>query len=185
MTLNSSTKHFWLGLVLMALSVFILVNATVASVAVVTVTGMLLILGGMLQIALGFWSDGTGNRLMTWGIGLMTLLLGWSFLSYPLAGIISLSSLLLVLLATSGAVQITCAFRAKGDPVFWPLMGAGVLSLILAIVVLTSPGATLELLGILLGLHMLSNGASLTMIGMAMQELPNDQDTFNTLLEME
>jgi uncharacterized membrane protein HdeD (DUF308 family) len=171
MAMKISTKYFWLGVLTMALGVVVLFNAVIASAAIVTVTGIFLLLGGALQIAAGFSAEGLGNRVLTWGLGGLTVFLGWSFMANPLAGMISLSTLLLILLAASGIVQILFAFRVKGTRFFWPLLLAGLVSVVLAIILLSSPGATLVLLGTLLGVQMLSAGASLTMMGMLFKEI--------------
>jgi uncharacterized membrane protein HdeD (DUF308 family) len=171
MAMKISTKYFWLGVLTMALGVVVLFNAVIASAAIVTVTGIFLLLGGALQIAAGFSAEGLSNRVLTWGLGGLTVFLGWSFMANPLAGMISLSALLLILLAASGIVQILFAFRVKGTRFFWPLLLAGLVSVVLAIILLSSPGATLVLLGTLLGVQMLSAGASLTMMGMLFKEI--------------
>jgi uncharacterized membrane protein HdeD (DUF308 family) len=168
--LKISTKYFWLGVLTMALGVVVLFNAVIASLAIVTVTGMFLLFGGALQIALGFWTEGLGNRVLTWCLGALTAFLGWSFMANPLAGIISLSTFVLILLMASGIVQILFAFRVRGTRFFLPLLLAGSVSVVLAIIVLSSPGATMVLLGTLLGVQMLCSGASLTMIGMFLNE---------------
>ncbi len=170
MAMKISTKYFWLGVLIVALGVVVLFNAVIASVAIVTVTGMFLLLGGALQIALGFWTEGLGHRILTWCLGALTAFLGWSFMANPLAGIISLSTLLLILLAASGIVQILFAFRVRGTRFFWPLLFAGAVSVVLAIILLSSSGATLVLLGTLLGIQMLSSGASLIMMGVFFKE---------------
>ena len=170
MAMKISTKYFWLGLLIIALGVVVLFNAVTASAAVVTVTGIFLLLGGALQIAVGFTAEGLGNRVLTWCLGGLTVFLGWSFMANPLAGMISLSTLLLILLAASGIVQILFAFRVRGTRFFWPLLLAGSVSVVLAIILLSSPGATLVLLGTLLGIQMLSSGASLLMLGMFFKE---------------
>ena len=170
MAMKISTKYFWLGLLIIALGVVVLFNAVTASAAVVTVTGIFLLLGGALQIAVGFTAEGFGNRVLTWCLGGLTVFLGWSFMANPLAGMISLSTLLLILLAASGIVQILFAFRVRGTRFFWPLLLAGSVSVVLAIILLSSPGATLVLLGTLLGIQMLSSGASLLMLGMFFKE---------------
>ena len=166
MAMKTSTKFFWLGVLIIALGVFVLFNAMIASLAIVTVTGIFLLLGGALQIAVGFSAEGLGNRVLTWCLGGLTVFLGWSFMANPLAGIISLSTFLLILLAASGIVQILFAFRVRGTRFFWPLLLAGSVSVVLAIIVLSSPGAPLVLLGSLLGIQMLCSGASLTMMGL-------------------
>jgi uncharacterized membrane protein HdeD (DUF308 family) len=89
----------------------------------------------------------------------------------PLAGIISLSTFLLILLAASGIVQILFAFRVRGTRFFWFLLLAGAVSVALAIFFLSSPGATLALLGILLGVQMLSVGATFALMGMFLKEI--------------
>jgi uncharacterized membrane protein HdeD (DUF308 family) len=170
MAMRISTKYFWLGLLIIALGVVVLFNAVIASVAIVTVTGIFLLLGGASQIALGFWTEGLGNRILAWCLGALTAFLGWSFMANPLAGIISLSTFLLILLAASGIVQILYAFRVRGTRFFWPLLLVGSVTVVLAIIVLSSPGATLVLLGSLLGIQMLCSGASLTMMGMYLKE---------------
>jgi len=169
-TLKISTKYFWLGLLTMALGTVVLFNAVIASAAIVKVTGIFLLLAGALQIALGFWAEGLGNRVLTWFLGAMTAFLGWSFMANPLAGIISLTTVLLFILAASGIIQILFAFRVKGTRFFWLLILAGSVSVMLAIVLLSSPDATLALLGTLLGFQMLSAGASLTMMGIFFKE---------------
>lgn len=171
MTLKISTKYFWLGVLTMALGTVVLFNAVIASAAIVTVTGIFLLLGGALQIALGVWAEGLGTKLLTWGLGALTAFLGWSFMANPLAGIISLSTFLLILLAASGIVQILFAFRVRGTRFFWLLLLAGSVSVVLAIIILSLPGATLTLLGTLLGVQMLSAGASLTMMGRFFKEV--------------
>ncbi|WP_278923550.1 HdeD family acid-resistance protein [Pseudophaeobacter profundi] len=170
MAMRISTKYFWLGVLIIALGVVVLFNAVIASAAIVTVTGIFLLLGGASQIVLGFWTEGLGNRILTWCLGALTAFLGWSFMANPLAGIISLSTFLLILLAASGIVQILYAFRVRSTRFFRPLLLVGAVTVVLAIIVLSSPGATLVLLGSLLGIQMLCSGASLTMMGMSLKE---------------
>ena len=170
MAMKISTKYFWFGVLTMALGAAVLFNAVVASAAIVTVTGAILLLGGASQIVLGFWDEGLGTKVLTWGLGALTAFLGLSFMANPLAGIISLSTLVLIIMAASGIVQILFAFRVRGTRFFWLLLLAGSVSVVLAIIILSSPGATLALLGTLLGIQMLSAGASLTAMGMFFKE---------------
>ena len=108
--------------------------------------------------------------VLTMALGALTAFLGLSFMANPLAGMISLSTLVLLIMAASGIVQILFAFRVRGTRFFWFLLLAGSLSVLLAIIILSSPGATLALLGALLGVQMLSVGASLTTMGIFFKE---------------
>ncbi|MEY8120716.1 MULTISPECIES: HdeD family acid-resistance protein [unclassified Falsihalocynthiibacter] len=168
--MKDSLKFFLLGLLTFVFGGTVLANATAASMAVVTLTGILLLLAGVFQIALGFWAQGTGSKAFSWGLGALTLFLGWSFLENPLEGVVSLTTILLILFAAAGLLQIMFAMRVKGTPFFWGLLLSGALSLILALVLLSSSEASMTLLGILLGFQLLSGGASLFMIGMTLRK---------------
>lgn len=167
--MKESLKFFLFGLLTLALGITVLANSATASTAIVSVTGILLLLGGVLQIALGFWAEGFGNKVFTWVLGALTLFLGWSFLAHPLAGVVSLTTILLIVFAAVGILQIVFAFRASGTPYFWPILLSGAVSLILAFVLISSPTATMGLLGVLLGFQLLSGGASLFLIGMRLR----------------
>lgn len=171
MALKLETKYFWFGILTMAFGAAVLLNAAVASLALVSVTGIFLLLAGAAQIFLGASAENVGAKVLTWLLGALSILLGWSFMANPLAGAVSLSTLILVLFAAGGLVQIAFAFRVKGTQFFWPLVIAGLLSLVLAFIVLSLPEASLALLGALLGIQMLSAGASLTMWGMARKQV--------------
>lgn len=160
-------RYFWGGILTLALGVIVLFNAAFASGAIVVVTGLVLLIGGGAQIALGFLGNDAGSRKWLGIIlGVLTVFLGWSFLSNPLSGVISLTTFLLILLAASGILQIVFGYRTRGTDFFWPLMIAGGVSLALALFILSSPTATTALLGIVLGIHLLALGSSLTMMGM-------------------
>ncbi|GAB3104242.1 hypothetical protein G8770_11490 [Aestuariicella hydrocarbonica] len=169
--MNYSTRFFWAGVLTIVLGLVVLFNAAVASGAIVVVTGIVLLIGGAAQVVLGFLEEGSGRKWLTLALGFLTVFLGWSFLSNPLAGIVSLTTFLLILMAASGAVQVLFGLRARGTPFFWPLILSGLASILLAIILLSSPSATISLLGFLLGLHMLASGACLTMVGLYMKKL--------------
>lgn len=168
--MSYSARYFWGGVLTIALGLIVLFNAAVASGAIVIITGLFLLIGGVAQVVLGFLEEEAGSKWLTILLGVLTVLLGWAFLANPLAGIISLATLLLLLLAASGTLQVVLGFQARGTTFFWPLVLAGLLSIILAVILLSSPGATIVLLGTLLGIHLLASGAFLTMMGMFLKK---------------
>lgn len=168
--MKQSLKWFLASLMMLTIGFIVLGNAVTASMAVVTFTGVLLLLVGVLQIAVGVWAESGANRLLAWMLGGLTLFLGWSFLAHPLEGVLSLTMLILLLMVAAGIVQIVFSFRFSGTPAFWILAASGALSLILALVLLSSPEATMKLLGIVLGIQLASSGASFFGIGMHLRE---------------
>lgn len=163
--MQTSKRFFWGGVVTLALGVIILFNATFVSSAIAVVTGLFLLVGGAAQIALGFLDDTRDRKWLTVLLGVLTLVLGWVFISNPLAGVFSLTTFLLLLIAASGVVQVIMALRARGTPYFAPFLLAGLVSAVLASILLFSPTATMALLGILLGVHMIEVGVCFIMMG--------------------
>jgi uncharacterized membrane protein HdeD (DUF308 family) len=164
--MNESTKWSLLGLLTFIFGVIVLGNTVVASLAIAALTGALLLAGGVLQFIGGFSIDGMGGKLFAWITGLLLAFLGWSFLANPLAGMISLSVLILILLAAGGIARIIFSFGMRGTQFFWPILISGVASLVLAVIVWGNPAATVQLLGILLGVEMLFSGMGMIFAGM-------------------
>jgi len=169
--MKNSTKLILLGVVTVVLGVVALANAAMASLAVATLTGGVLLLGGGIQIVGGFSVDSTGAKLFSWLTGALMVFLGWSFMANPLEGVLSLSMLILVLLATGGILRIVFAWRLRSTSFFWPMLLSGALSVLLAAYVLSSPEATMLLLGTLLGIEMLLNGLGLIFFGQFLRKL--------------
>lgn len=168
--MSDSLKWILLGLLVIVFGVIVLGNTVLASLAIATLTGALLLAGGVFQIIGGFSVEGIGGKIFAMLMGALMAFLGWSFLSHPLAGVISLSMLILILLASGGIVRIIFSFRMSGTPFFWPMLVSGALSLLLAGVIWANvsaePASMLSLLGILLGIEMLFDGFGLIFVGM-------------------
>ncbi len=168
--MNESLKWTLLGLAMIVFGVIILGNTVVASLAIATLTGALLLAGGVMQFIGGLSIEGMSGKLFAWIMGALMAFLGWSFLAHPLAGVISLSMLVLILLAAGGIMRIIFSFRMSGTAFFWPMLISGVLSLVLAGVIWgnfnAEPASMLSLLGILLGIEMLFDGFGLIFMGM-------------------
>jgi uncharacterized membrane protein HdeD (DUF308 family) len=163
--MKSSTRLILVGVATLVLGVLALGNAAIASLAVVTMTGGVLLVGGGLQIIGGFSVTSPGGKLFAWLTGALMVFLGWSFIANPLDGVLSLSLLILILLAAGGLLRIVFAWRLRATSGFWPMLISGVLSILLAAYVLSSPEATMLLLGVLLGVEMLLNGLGLILFG--------------------
>ena len=158
-------KLFLLGILFIVFGVIVLGAPVVASVAIATLTGILLLIGGGLQVIGGFTVEGTGAKILSIIMGAIMLFLGWSFLSHPLQGVISLAMLVLILFMAGGIARIILSFQMRGTQFFWPTLISGILSMVLAAIIWNyaaeDPTWLLKLLGILLGIEMLFNGFGL------------------------
>jgi uncharacterized membrane protein HdeD (DUF308 family) len=159
-------KWMLLGILSIVFGVFALNHAVLTSISVTLVVGALLIVAGIAQVIAGFGESGTGSRLLTVLLGAVLALLGISFLANPLAGTISLAILTTIFIGAGGALRLIFAMQIRGTPYFWLMLVSGVLSIGLAVFILANPGVKLALLGILLGIELIFNGAGLIALGL-------------------
>ena len=168
-------KWLLLGILSVVFGVIVLGAPVVASISVTLVTGILLLVSGVLQVIGGFTASGAANKALAFLMGLLMVFLGWSFLKNPLAGLLTLSTVVLILLAASGILRIVLSFQMRGTQFFWPTLLSGIVSLGLAVYVWFNPGATLLLLGVLLGVEMLVNGFGLIFMAFFIREAETRQ----------
>ena len=158
-------KWLLLGLLSIVFGIFVLGAPVVASIAVTVVTGVLLLVSGVLQVVGGFTVEGTGNKILSLIMGAVMLFLGWSFLDHPLQGTLTLATVMLILFMAGGIARVILSFQMKGTQFFWPTMISGILSIVLAGIIWTyvgsEPQVLLSILGIFLGIEMLFNGFGL------------------------
>ncbi|MEM8728300.1 MAG: DUF308 domain-containing protein [Pseudomonadota bacterium] len=171
-------KWLLLGALSVVFGVIVLGNAVVASLALTTITGILFLVSGGFQIVAGFSAESTGQKIFAIVLGALMVILGISFITNPLEGTISLALLVLILLAAGGIVRIIFARRMKDTQFYWPMLISGALSILLAIYILANfAAAAPELLGLLLGIELIFNGAGLVVLAFFLRTLGNKIDT--------
>lgn len=155
-------KWLLIGLLSIVFGIFVLANPIAASFAVTVVAGTFFIIGGAVQIWAGFGVDHGGSKLLGIGLGLLMLLLGLSLVFQPLQGIISLATLATILIAANGILRLISGWSMRETALFWPMVISGALSVLLAgYIIANFFEIAPNLLGILLGIELLFNGAGL------------------------
>jgi len=158
-------KWLALGILSVVFGVVVLGNTVVASMAVTTITGAMLLLSGIFQVIGGLSAEGMGSKLLSLAMGALMVFLGVSFLFNPLEGAISLAMLIMILLMASGIVRIVFSMQMRGTQFFMPMLVSGVLTLLLAAYIwMNFETASVSILGILLGVELLFNGAGLVLL---------------------
>lgn len=154
----------WLivGVLSVLFGLFVLANPVAASIAVTTLAGILFAISGGIQLFAGFGEEGGMSKWLGIGLGLLMLFLGMSLMFHPLEGMISLAALVTILIAASGIMRLITALQMRETPFFWPMLLSGALSVLLAGYILANFAEIApSLLGILLGIELLFNGAGL------------------------
>lgn len=158
-------KWLLLGLVTCFFGMMVLANTVIATIAIASMTGVLLLVSGGFQIVGALGGEASfGSRILAGLMGLLIGFLGLSFLINPLGGAIPLTMLAMLLLAAGGIVRIIFAWRLRDTPFFWALILSGALSVLLAgYIWVNFAAATMALLGTLLGIELVLNGIGLVL----------------------
>lgn len=160
---------WWLmaGLVALVGGVLGLISPNAAQITSTTIAGWVLVLMALLQIKATWKSSAFRERA---GAGLFAaagLFLGLSLLIGPFGDGTLLRWLLSGLLAVTGLAKLWVGRRCKTDRLFWPVIGAGALSVLLSLIVLL--GVELKL-GIIMSLELLGSGVTLVVMALRLEK---------------
>lgn len=165
--MKTTTTMMLAGLLLLIGGILAFANPFAASLTVELLVGWAFLIGGAVQLFAAFSQDrSTGNRIWFGLWGLLGLLVGISLIADPLSGLISLTVLLGAVFLISGIVRLYLAWGLKDTPAYLLLLLSGVLSVLIgAAVLMNVMEAAGKLLGILLGIELVSSGLSLILFG--------------------
>ncbi len=168
-------KHWVWMLLAGALSllggVVALLNPLAATLTAALLTGYVFIGVGVLLLLSVFGDDRWNSRLLSLVLGLVVLALGISVVGNPLEGVLSLTVAVAVLMLVIGVLRIVLAFGMPTTGLRLFLILAGIVSLVLGVMILSNfPYSAAVVLGILLAIELLSNGASLIALALAARD---------------
>ena len=157
-----------LGIGLIVLGLLDIAVPMIATLAIGLFLGWLLLIGGVAQILHAFSARGwQGFTLHLLG-GVVYLLAGGWMIFNPLQGALALTLMLAAFLLIQGIFQIVLALRIRPARGWgWPL-ASGLVTVLLAVLIYAGwPGSALWVIGLLVGIHLLMSGLSLTMLALA------------------
>ena len=161
-----------LGIITVVAVFFAILNPVAGSMAVTLLTGWLFLLIGILQIVAVFRETDWSHRLWSLLLAVLAVLAGVSLLANPLAGVISLTYLLAILFVVSGIFKIVASLALPSGNWKWMVLLSGALSLGLGILIFANfAESALTTLGLLLGLQLISDGASMLGLALASRRL--------------
>lgn len=161
-----------LGIVTVIAGFFAILNPLAGSIAVTLLTGWSFLLIGVLQIIAVFRETDWGARIWSLLLAVLAILAGISLLGNPLAGVISLTYLLAILFVVSGIFKLVASFGMPTGNWKWLVLLSGVLSVGLGILIFANfAEAALTTLGLLLGIQLISDGASMLGLAFAARQL--------------
>ncbi len=152
--------------------VLALFNPFAATLAAVLLAGWFFVVMGILQIIQSFSTRDWGGFLWALLFGVLTLLVGIALLHNPFAGMISLTILVAILLLVMGVIKLMFSTSLRPVSGWGWVMASGIISILLAIMIFANfPWAAAAVLGIFLGVELLSNGILFLFVALGLRRL--------------
>ncbi|ATU92044.1 HdeD family acid-resistance protein [Phyllobacterium zundukense] len=151
------------GIVLVVAGILAIIYPVLSSVAVVFLLGWLLIISGLAQGISLLGARHVPHYWLQLVSVILALLIGFLFLRDPAQGLLTVTLLLIVFFMIEGISKIVFSLTIRPFPNWGWLLASGLVGIVLSLVLLISlPVTALWLVGLLLGLQLISVGGALT-----------------------
>jgi uncharacterized membrane protein HdeD (DUF308 family) len=161
-----------MGAALMILGAVAIGSSFITTLATVVVFGILLLLGALFQMVTAFWGRSWRGFFLHLLAGVLYLVVGVFMIDHPLETALGITLLVAVGLLASGILRIVVPALERFDGWGWMLL-SGLVSLLLGIAIWRQwPFSGLWVIGLFVGIEMLSSGLSWMMLGLAVRSGP-------------
>jgi uncharacterized membrane protein HdeD (DUF308 family) len=163
------------GIVMVVLGLFAVAEPNVATLAVGIFVGWLFFVGGIFR-ALSVWHSRQAPGFV-WSMltAVLSVVLGLILILQPLAGVLTLTMVLIAFFIVEGVASIVAAFQHRDHLRSWGwVLFSGVIDLLLAGLIWAGwPSSADWAIGLLVGINMLFLGLSLVMTALAARLMGN------------
>lgn len=161
------------GVLLVVAGILALVYPFIASVAVVFLLAWILILSGVLQ---GIGLIGASNVPHYWLqliSAVLAILIGVLLLNSPDSGLLIMTVLLIVYFMVEGIAKVIFALTIRPFPNWGWVLGSGLVGILLALILWANMPLTADwVLGLMLGILLVCEGAALTYLAWHVRNAP-------------
>ena len=177
--LAAKTSEWWwfllLGIVLIILGALAIGVPVMVSVVAVTLFGILLLVGGVAQIIGSFWEGEWRGLMLHLLMGILYAVVGGLLIGNPLEGLAVLTLMLAALLIVGCLFRVIVAMKMQFHVWGWVLL-SGIISIFLGVLIWADwPVISLKVIGLFLGIEMIFNGWSWTMLGLDIRRFGKQQ----------
>lgn len=161
-----------LGILMMITGFIALASPFVAGIGVTIFLGSLFLVYGIFHVIYAFQMRklGAGWFILQVLLSILYMISGAVLLKQPLEGLVTLTLIAGILIFIDGIIQVINAFDMKPQSGWgWGLF-SGILGIILGILIWSNwPGSSIWVLGLLVGVNLISNGLAVLMISSAIR----------------
>jgi len=171
-------KHWiWfliLGISLMVLGLLAIGHSAIATFAVVKVTGLLLLLTGIVQVVTAFWAPKWSGLLIQVLFGILYVVVGAMLTREPERGAELITLMMAVFFVVGGIFRIVLALDMQFRNWGWVLFN-GIVTLLLGMMVWSGwPEISIVVIGIFVGIEILVCGWVWMMMALGVRSLVDD-----------
>ncbi|WEX10751.1 HdeD family acid-resistance protein [Chelativorans sp. AA-79] len=149
-----------LGIVLIVGGIFVLGDVALATLVSTLFIGITAIVVGAFEIIHAFWTKGWGGFVWQILLGVLYIVFGWMVVSQPVSGALILTFALGLVFLASGIVRIVVAFKHWSEA-GWLMLLSGVFGILAGFIILSGwPASTIWVLGLLLGIDLITHGVA-------------------------
>ena len=164
----------FLSILLILAGFFALLIPFISGIGITLFVGWLMLISGVTHFVFAFKTHTTGSVLWEILLGVVYIISGLYLIFHPLAGLLSLTLLLIIWLVFEGVLELIHAFQVRPRQGSGWLIFDGIITLILAIMIWRSwPASTVWAIGTLVGISMLFSGISRLMLSLAARRAIN------------
>lgn len=173
---NHRTLFLIQGIIMIILGLVAVAIPQIATIGVELVVGWLFVIGGIVRLVATFQSRGAPGFWWSVLTAILAIVVGVILLANPIAGVLTLTMVLIAMFVIEGIFQIIAGFeyrRAEAGSWFWLIL-SGVVDLVLAVLIIAGwPGTAAWAIGLLVGINLLFAGIALTMTAIAAKSMPD------------
>ena len=169
-----------LGIILIVVGTIAMAMPLVASLATAVTFGVLLLIGGVAQLAGAFWTRDWSGFLLSLLMGVLYAVLGLFFLRDPGDALLAMTLLLACVLMVGGLFRIIGSVMYQFPHWGWVLVG-GIINLALGIMIWQQwPVSGLWVIGLVVGIDLIFTGWTWVMLALAVKKARSQSAAITT-----
>jgi uncharacterized membrane protein HdeD (DUF308 family) len=150
----------------------------IAGVSITILVGAMLAISGVSQCFLAFKAGAFGRGLMVFVVGVLMTITGVYMMNQPVAGLATLTIILMSYLLATGALEIIVSFQLKPASGWGLELFNGIVTLLLGIMLWRQfPLSGGWAIGVLFGIKMIFSGWAFVFIGRSVKKVAADTNT--------
>jgi len=154
------------GAILIVVGTFAVMSPLVAGLYLTIMVGVSLIIGGIGQCFLAFKAGALGRALLTFVVGALMTIAGAYMMTQPVAGLASITLLLVAYLVAAGLGELIVALQLRPANGWGWMLSHGIITLLLGMLLWRQfPLSGVWAVGVLFGIKMIFSGWALVFIG--------------------